>query len=52
MDTANADEGIARRARMLRVHFFAFAAVSIGLFAIDLVLFETLWFYWPVMATG
>lgn len=52
MDTANSDEGITRRARTLRVHFLAFAAVSIILFAIDLVLFETLWFYWPVMAWG
>ena len=52
METANSDEGIVRRARTLRVHFLAFAAVSIVLFTVDLVLFESLWFYWPVMAWG
>jgi uncharacterized membrane protein YdbT with pleckstrin-like domain len=52
METATPDEGIARRARMLRIHLLIFASVSIILCAIDVLLFDTRWFYWPVMVWG
>lgn len=49
METANTDEGVARRSRVLRIHFLAFAGVSIVLVAVDLLFSEARWFYWPVM---
>lgn len=52
MDTADIDEGIARRSHALRIHLIAFAGVSLVLFAIDLSFSEVRWFYWPVMVWG
>ncbi len=52
METANTDASVARRSRMLRIHFLGFAGVSIVLLSIDLSLFAVRWFHWPVMAWG
>lgn len=52
METENPDEGIARRARMHRIHLISFASVGVVLLVVDLLFFDNRWFYWPVMVWG
>ena len=52
MDDTSTDEAIAQRGRVLWMHFLVFTAVSLVLFALDIIFSDVRWFYWPVMAWG
>ncbi len=52
METAKADQDIARRARIQHIHLALFIGFSIFLCAIDFLFFDSRWFYWPVMVWG
>lgn len=52
MTSTDTDDRTARRARVLRLHMFAFFGAAVLLLATDFLFFEMRWAHWPAMIWG